>query len=156
MHMRLDTRAVQSLNCQDPCPPLHALMLKPELTAPMPIRACMGTSIRHLSLPPVCTCVSVYARTQVYTRIREALETAESARLARDAGLARQKELEAELAAMQARLAGVRQVRGSVRVGEHLCVCERPRMGVSVSMRVGAPLSAWFCIDQMLVCVCVF
>jgi primosomal protein N'' len=52
---------------------------------------------------------------QAYTRIREALEAAEGARLARDAGAARQKELEAELTASQQRMAGVRQVRGSVK-----------------------------------------
>eukprot|EP00983_Pelagomonas_calceolata_P011440 368857-Pelagomonas_calceolata.AAC.8 len=56
-----------------------------------------------------CACPG-QADCTVYTRIREALEAAEGARLARDASAAQRKELEAELAAMQQRMAGVRQV----------------------------------------------
>jgi hypothetical protein len=47
---------------------------------------------------------------QAYTRIREAGEVAEQARLARDASASRQQELEAQLADVHARLATVRQV----------------------------------------------
>ncbi|KAF5835371.1 hypothetical protein DUNSADRAFT_7498 [Dunaliella salina] len=55
--------------------------------------------------------LSVYQQkdAEVYTRIREALEAAEGARLARDASAAQKKELEAELTAMQQRMGGVRQ-----------------------------------------------
>lgn len=80
---------------------------------------------------------------QVYSRILEANEVAEHARLAQDSSMARQRELEAQLQDVQTRLANVRQVRVrsslatyycSRRAGKqtyvpgevlvHVCVCE--------------------------------
>jgi hypothetical protein len=55
-------------------------------------------------------CCTAHTHSQAYTRIREALEAAESSRLERDAAVAKQKELEAELSALQHRLQGVRMV----------------------------------------------
>lgn len=62
---------------------------------------------------------------QVYGRIREAMEVAEGARLARDSAASRQRELEREVESLQARLVATRQVRVCVWGGrrESLTVC---------------------------------
>ncbi len=58
---------------------------------------------------PFHTCTA-HPANQVYSRIKEAMEMAEEARLARDGVLSRHRELERENDNLQQRLANLRQV----------------------------------------------
>lgn len=68
-------------------------------------------SMAHIACPHTAEAsFKLLTLAQVYTRIREAMEVAEEARLARDTSASRQRELEQEVETLQTRLTNVRQV----------------------------------------------